>query len=180
MKRAHRHLCAALLALTLPACTIVPPGPPEPPAPEPIPRAEYPAATASARDVFAFFRRATVADDPEAAYFCLWAPLKRELTLAMFYEGWTLAGRYLPLFGKAQVLSARDVAEYRPPYQGRLLEVDLEGLRESFLWVREDEGWKLALPSPYNERDLLELFEAVKEAGADALEPRIRPDRRGG
>ncbi len=138
--------------------------------PEPYPKLK------SADGCLAFFKRAALADDPAAGYYCLAESTKDQVTQSDFFTGWTWYREYFELFGRAEVVARRTV----PP--GELLTLKLLQLEEPFLFVQDPAGWRLRIPSHYNKRTLKELFTELKNQAKEtgSVEQKTRPERRGG
>ncbi len=123
-----------------------------------------------------FFKLAARLDDPAAGYHCLSEGTREQISFSDFFTGWAWYREYFELFGQAQIVERKPVAP------GELLTLQLIQLREPFLFVQEARGWRLQVPSRYNQRSLEDLFAELKKQGEQSgqVRQRTRPERRGG
>ncbi len=112
------------------------------------------------KETVAFAKKSVAQDDPDAFYYCLAEYLKENISRSDLNLAWGLGGKFFGLFLTAEVknveIPAPDLRK-RQDLETAKVTIQLNGLEASFLFLREEEKWKIANPNHYKLPDISQL-----------------------
>ena len=102
------------------------------------------------QDTFDFAKKTVAYNDSEAFYYCLSDNITSQVKLSDLKIGWSFAGNFFSLILGAKIKDIQNPApEYAQNPNTAKVTIQAEDLEVALLLHKENEKWKIYLPSPY-------------------------------